>query len=163
MELFNKNKLEYISGWLLANMQTIAVAESVTAGLLQFAFSNMENAAKFFQGGITAYNLGQKYKHLEVEPIHAQEINCVSDKVAVQMARQVCRQFNSQWGIGITGYCSPVPESGNKIYAYYAVIFNEDLLRNEKITSTATSPPDVQLDYAKIVMDRLMESMKALS
>src|SRR5690606_30227245 len=89
--------------------------------LLQFALSAIPNAAKFFQGGITAYNVAQKYKHLAVEPLRALEVNCVSQGVATEMAIHICQQFASDWGIGITGYATPVPESANKVFAFYTI------------------------------------------
>ena len=76
-----------------------------------------------FQGGLTVYNLGQKCRHLGVNPIQALECNCVSDKVAVEMAISVCKLFTSDWGIAITGYSTPVPESDNKLFAYFAIAF----------------------------------------
>src|SRR5690348_6264721 len=89
---------------------TVAVAESVTSGNLQAIFSLAKNATLFFQGGMTAYNIGQKCRHLMVEPTHAIECNCVSQKVSEQMAAEICHLFTSDYGIGITGYASPVPE-----------------------------------------------------
>ncbi len=81
MHLIEQPGLQVIRQYMLGNNQTVAVAESVTAGLLQWAFSSIPDAAQFFQGGITAYNISQKYKHLAVEPIHASEVNCVSQKL----------------------------------------------------------------------------------
>src|SRR5436190_21131457 len=115
MNTFDKKVLERLGKKLLKKKQTVAVAESVTSGLLQFAFSCIPDAASFFQGGITAYNIAQKFKHLQVEPLHALSVNCVSSKVAKEMALHVCQLYSSDWGIGITGYASPVPESGNKV------------------------------------------------
>src|SRR3954463_15564978 len=109
MELFDKEMLALIGNYLKQKQQTIAIAESVTSGLLQYAFSNVPDATQFFQGGLTAYNVAQKFKHLQVEPIHAMAVNCVSQLVAEQMALQVCRIFGAHWGIGITGYATPVP------------------------------------------------------
>src|SRR3954469_8414198 len=105
-KLFNDDLLQSIGKKLHAKEQTIAISESVTSGLLQFAFSNIKDAEKFYQGGITAYNIGQKYKHLNVETIHAIGVNCVSQKIADEMALNVISLFNSDWGIGITGYAS---------------------------------------------------------
>lgn len=82
--------LERIKTYMLAHTETLAVAESVTSGCLQAALSLAEDATRFFQGGITAYNLGRKARHLKIDPIHAQEANCVSEKVAIEMAEQVC-------------------------------------------------------------------------
>ena len=71
MEIFNNKDLEYIGKILKKKKETLAIAESVTAGVLQFALASITDASQFFQGGITAYNLGQKCRHLLVEPIHA--------------------------------------------------------------------------------------------
>ena len=90
MEMFNDKRLASIGKKLLKKKETIAVAESVTSGLLQFAFSTMKDASCFYQGGITTFNIGQKFKHLQVDPVHALAVNCVSQKVADEMAQQVC-------------------------------------------------------------------------
>ena len=95
MELFDKKILETVGKKLLRKKQTVAVAESVTSGLLQLAFSSIQDAVKFFQGGVTVYNLGQKYKHLKVEPIHALSVNCVSQQVANEMAFHICDHYSS--------------------------------------------------------------------
>ncbi len=46
--------------------ETISIAESVTSGCLQLAFSQMPNASLFYNGGITAYTLPEKVKLLKV-------------------------------------------------------------------------------------------------
>ena len=134
MEIFEKPVLEGIRKKLLKNRITVAVAESVTGGLIQFAFSNMPDASQFFQGGICAYNLGQKYKHLNVDPIHAEEVNSVSGQVAREMALNVARMFNSDLGIGVTGFATPVPESNNNIYAFYSISKNGREVKKGKIS-----------------------------
>lgn len=49
------------------------------------------------------------------------------------MAMNVCGLFNSDWGIGITGYATAVKESGNKLYCFYAIAFNKTVIREGKI------------------------------
>ena len=139
--------------------QTLAVAESVTAGLIQLSFAQAEMASDFFQGGITAYNIGQKYKHLQVEPIHALQCNCVSLKVTTEMALHVRHLFNSQWGIGITGYATPVPESKNKIFAYYAIANEKKLVARGKLISTKKDSFDVQLYYTRAIINLLNKNL----
>ena len=77
-ELFDKKAIEAIRRFLLEHRETIAVAESVTSGFIQAAFSTAEEASQFYQGGITAYNFCQKFSHLRVEPLEALACNCVS-------------------------------------------------------------------------------------
>lgn len=138
----------------------MAVAESVTAGLLKIFFCGFKDGQKFFQGGITTYNIGQKYMHLQVEPIHAKDCNCVSEKVAEQMAMNVCGLFNSDWGIGITGYATAVKESGNKLYCFYAIAFNKSVIREGKIEVENMLPVAVQKKYVSGVIDSLVQELK---
>jgi PncC family amidohydrolase len=153
--MFDRHVLDSIRKCLTAKEETLAVAESVTSGMLQLALSEAENASSFYQGGITAYNLGQKYRHLGVEPIHAQACNCVSQKVAEQMAAAVCAMFRSDWSVGITGYATPVPESGNKVFAYYAIALRGNIVTADRIDTTIDKPTQVQRLFAKHVLQQL--------
>src|SRR5688500_10162567 len=133
--------LNHIKTILLEKKQTVAVAESVTAGHLQVMLSLAENAQEFFQGGITTYNLGQKSRHLHVDPIHAISCNCVSERVAAQMANHVASLFMSDWGIAITGYASPVPEKNiQQLFACYAFYFRGVKMAVQTITAENNAP-----------------------
>ena len=162
MELFDIKKLAILHRRLTRKEETIAVAESVTSGLLQAILAQAENASEFYQGGITVYNLGQKYKHLQVEPIHAELNNCVSAKVSTEMALHVCDLFNSQWGIGVTGYVTPVPESGNKVFAFYSIAHHNKIVLKGKLSPRITTPQELQLYYARSIMNALLKKMAKL-
>ncbi len=157
MEIFNQDLLQQISSQLLKKKQSIAIAESVTGGLLQFAFSSIPGASDFFQGGLTAYNVPQKCRHLQVEPLHAMAVNGVSPKVAMEMTRHAGRLFLSDWAIGITGYASPVPESEGKLFAYYAIFFQDSQALAGRIDHAGAEPYQVQVDYINIVLEKLAE------
>ncbi|MGN7723428.1 CinA family protein [Chitinophaga sp. 22620] len=146
------NNIQIIREHLLRGKKTVAVAESVTAGLLQFALAGAEDAAQFFQGGITTYNLGQKYRHLRIEPIHAEQCNCVDEQVAIEMAKNVCKLFCSQWGLSITGYATPVPESDNQLYAWYAIAHGDEILLSQQLHATSGAPAAVQNWYADMAL-----------
>jgi len=160
MKLFQEDDLKNIGKLLIEKNQTVAVAESVTSGLLQFAFGSIENASQFFHGGITAYNIGQKYKHLAVEPIHALSVNCVSQNVSNEMALQVTNLFKSNWGISITGYSSPAVESGNKLFAYYSIAFNNVLLQSDKLSASSNDPFEVQLFYVSTILKEIKKLLQ---
>ncbi|MDW3193487.1 MAG: CinA family protein [Cytophagales bacterium] len=107
---------------LIGNKLTIAVAESLTCGLVQAKLGEISGASGFLEGGITTYNLEQKVKFLCVDEFHAQSVNCVSKKVAIEMATHVSRIFGSNIGIGTTGYAEPYPEEEVTIpYCFYAL------------------------------------------
>ncbi len=153
--MFNKKNIDVIREYFISKEQTIAVSESVTSGFIQAALSTAEEASRFFHGGITAYNIGQKYKHLAIDAIHALACNCVSEKIAQQMALGVCELFKSDWGIGITGYATPVPESENKLFAYYAIANQNSIVLSNKITLESGQPIDNQLTYTNHILKDL--------
>lgn len=160
MAIFDIDLLSKIGERLIKREETIAAAESVTSGLMQQALSSSVDASRFYQGGITVYNIGQKHKHLNVEPIHALDVNCVSEKVSTQMALEVCKMFNSNWGIGVTGYASPVPESGNKVFAWYTIVFNNSVTKSELVNTATGDPFDVQCIYVKEVITQLKNLLR---
>lgn len=153
--MFDDKIIHEIKEQLCKNKQTVAVAESVTAGYLQAALASAERASFFFQGGITAYNLGQKARHLKIEPIHAERCNCVSEQVVTEMAIHVTKLFSSDWGIAISGYAAPVPEcSVDEPFAFYAITFQDKLVQVKKISSQKSDAIKVQLFYVnKILSD----------
>ena len=134
--MYNPDLINRIREKLAAEQQTIAVAESVTSGHLQAALSLAESASLFYQGGITVYNLGQKARHLNIDPIRAEACNSVSESIAAKMALNVCNMFSSDWGIGITGYAAPVPELNiYELHAYYAIACKGKPILAKKIVS----------------------------
>lgn len=151
-----KDALQKIRKHLLARRETLAVAESVTSGHVQAALSMADDATQFFQGGITAYNLGQKARHLYVEPIHAEACNCVSEKIACEMALNVCRLFSSTWGMGIAGYAAPVPACDiTTLFAHYAIAHQGKIVLAKKVIGKKKIAWAVQQEYTHALLTDL--------
>lgn len=117
----------------LLDRKTVATAESVTAGQLQFMLSQIESAAANFKGGITAYTLEEKVNLLGIDEDEARVCDCVSSQIAEDMALQASHLFNADFGIGVTGYATPVEESHFKLYAYFAISYKMQIIVSEKI------------------------------
>lgn len=160
--MYNTKVIEEIREYMLSNSQTLAVAESVTSGHLQAAISLAVEASKFFHGGITAYNLGQKARHLHVNPIHATTCNSVSQLIADQMALQAMPLFSSDWSIGITGYAAPLPELGiDELFAFYAIGFRHQIVHHGKLSAADKGMYAVQVYYADEVLKQLSNHLMA--
>ena len=156
--MYNTDYISAIKQFMVEHNYTMAVAESVTAGHLQAAISLASDASKFFQGGITAYNLGQKSRHLHVNPIHATSCNSVSQIVADEMARNAIALFSCDWSIGITGYATPMPDMGIvNLFAFYAVCFRGEIVRQAKIESEDLGPFKVQLNFTNQVLKSFVD------
>jgi nicotinamide-nucleotide amidase len=145
---------------LISRKQTVAVGESVTSGHLQAGLSLATDAMQFFEGGLTAYNLGQKTRHLGIEPIHAMACNCVSKQVAASIAIHAAALFSSDWGISATGYASPDPENGIKnLFAYYSISFRGKTRITEKISARQMAPLEVQLFYTDQILKKFLAEL----
>src|SRR5438128_2951542 len=146
--IYNEDTVNSIKDILVAREETIAAADSVTAGHLQAAFSSGIDASKFFQGGITAYNIGQKARHLHIDPILGEKVNCVAARIADTMAIEVGKMFSSDYGIGITGYASLVPETEKEgLFAFFSLAYKGEIVLADKLTSTEKLPYEVQVNY----------------
>ncbi|HMI79778.1 MAG TPA: CinA family protein, partial [Ferruginibacter sp.] len=152
--LYNEKDIKRIGAFMLARRYTIAVAESVSSGHLQAALSTADDASFFFQGGITAYNIHQKYVHLHIDPTHAISCNCVSSQVSEEMAENVCKLFGSDWGIGITGYASPVPSDPSMpLYALASIAFQGKTIKTDVLIAESKDPVEVQVEYVNKVLE----------
>lgn len=95
---------------LLAGRQdTLAVAESLTAGLLQSTIAMASGSSWYFLGGMTVYNAEQKIRHLHVNAGLCDLTNCVDPMVAEQMVVGIQAMYGSTIGIATTGYAEPNP------------------------------------------------------
>jgi PncC family amidohydrolase len=158
--LYDENVVNAIKDILTQKQLTIAVAESVTAGHLQAALSSAVEASRFFQGGITAYNLGQKCRHLQVDPILAEDCDCVDEAVARTMAVEVSTLFACPYGIAITGYAAKMPEKGlNDLFAWYAIALRGKVALCEKIT-TGEERVNAQVDYTRQVLQKFLALLR---
>ena len=150
---FQKKILEYISEYLITNNETISVAESVTSGMLQLAFSQMPNATMFYKGGVTTYTLPEKVRLLEVDQTEAEDCDCVSENIAETMALNVAKMFESDWSIATTGYCTPVRNSIYTVYAYYSIAYKGEIILSKKLElHPKTQALNAQLYYAEFIL-----------
>lgn len=87
--------------------RTLAVAESLTGGLLASAFARAPGSSEWFVGGIVAYSSAVKYDLLDVPdgPV-------VSEAAAVAMARGACRLLRADIAVAVTGVAGPDPQDG---------------------------------------------------
>ncbi|MBW7676364.1 CinA family protein [Chryseobacterium chendengshani] len=150
---FKQSLLNYIGGALKNANESVAMAESVTAGYLQFSFSQMKDASDFFKGGMTVYTLEEKVKLLKVNEQEARSCNCVSQQIADEMALHVAELFGTDWGISITGYATPVEESDQKIFAYFSFAYRNEVVLSKKLELHHKTPPSTaQQYYAEFIL-----------
>ena len=148
-----ENLLKYIGNRMLQTHETISIAESVTSGFLQFSFSQMKEASKFFVGGMTVYSLEEKVRLLDVDLSEAQKTNCVSANVAETMALSVAKLYDTDWSIAVTGYATPVKESGAKLFGYFSLTYKGKVILSERLDfHSRTISDNAQLYYTEFIL-----------
>ncbi len=100
---------------LAARGQTLAVAESLTGGLVAGALTGVPGASRVFRGSVTAYATGLKRDILGVDGPLLDARGAVDAEVARQMARGVRRVLSAHWGIATTGVAGPDPQDGQPV------------------------------------------------
>jgi len=101
---------------------TLAVAESLTAGHLQARIASVSGASEYFLGGVTVYTLEQKVGLLRVSEAHARSVDCVSPRVATEMASGAAKLFGANLTLATTGYAEPAPQRKVKVpHAWWAL------------------------------------------
>jgi PncC family amidohydrolase len=119
-------------------------------------------ASEFFQGGITAYNIDQKVRHLGIDRKKGEACNCVSGETANEMALGVCRLFECDWGISSTGYATPVQESGFKLFAFFSICKKDQIMLSDKIGLDNVEPEEAQLIYVNRIVENFQQLLQKL-
>ena len=103
-----------VGNLLIANNQTLSVAESCTGGGLGAMLTEIPGSSAYFLGGIIAYANQVKQALLNVDAQALEQYGAVSAIVAEQMASGVKQKFQTDWGIGITGIAGPGGATADK-------------------------------------------------
>jgi nicotinamide-nucleotide amidase len=112
---------------LIQGAYSVAVAESITCGQVQTVLGSLAGSSAFFAGGMTTYNFRQKTRLLSIDAEHARRVNCVSPRVATEMASGVCFLYQTDFALATTGYAEPAPELGVvNPFAYIALCQNQN-------------------------------------
>lgn len=95
------------AGW------TVAVAESLTGGLVGAALTGVPGASAVFRGGVTAYATEVKHTLLGVDASLLAREGPVSARTAGQMAAGVRALLGADCGMATTGVAGPGPRDGH--------------------------------------------------
>jgi nicotinamide-nucleotide amidase len=112
---------------LLSRGMTIAVAESLTGGLLVAELIGVPGASRVVRGGVVAYDTALKHSLLGVDAALLAERGAVDPEVARQMAlgvrvRLAVDGMPASVGISTTGVAGPDPQDGQPVGTVYVGI-----------------------------------------
>jgi nicotinamide-nucleotide amidase len=104
----DSDTLESVCGQLLARRGlTLAVAESVTGGLLAHRITSVAGSSRYFKMGVVAYHPAIKATCLGVPREAVLEEEAVNADAAVAMAQGVRELAGAKIGVATTGFAGP--------------------------------------------------------
>ncbi|MGW5355770.1 CinA family protein [Streptomyces sp. NPDC004031] len=102
--------------------RTLAVAESLTGGLLAAALTGVAGASRSFRGSVTAYATPLKQQLLGVDGALLAARGAVDAQVAREMAEGVRRLLGADWGAATTGVAGPDPQDGQPVGTVFVAV-----------------------------------------
>jgi nicotinamide-nucleotide amidase len=107
---------------LVAAAATVAVAESLTGGLLGATLTAVAGSSRTFRGGVIAYATELKEHLLDVPGPLLDAEGAVSAHVAAAMAAGVRDRLQATYGVALTGVAGPDPQDGNPPGTVYVAV-----------------------------------------
>jgi nicotinamide-nucleotide amidase len=101
-----------IVGLLAQRRQTVAVAESLTGGLLGATITAVPGASTVYRGGVIAYATELKAVLLGVSEDLLARHGPIHPGVAAAMAAGARDRLGATWGLATTGVAGPDPADG---------------------------------------------------
>ncbi len=103
----NEYMEEVVGRMLRESQNTIAVAESCTAGMLGMHITRVPGSSDYFKGGIQCYSDAAKIELCGVPADLIEKHGAVSAEVAEALARGVRKALHASIGLSITGIAGP--------------------------------------------------------
>ena len=123
--------------------RTVAVAESLTGGLVVAALVGVPGASKVVRGGVVAYMTDLKASLLGVDEALLARVGPVDPDVAAAMARGVAVRLGADYGVATTGVAGPDPQDGHPVGEVHVAVWD----------GTRTDLPDGATYVVSLLLD----------
>lgn len=99
---------------LKARNETLAVAESMSGGLVAARLTAIPGASGAFKGGAVVYSAAAKIALAGLEPAFLQEHGTIGEPTTLALAKGIREKLGTTWGLAITGNAGPTVDAGGK-------------------------------------------------
>jgi nicotinamide-nucleotide amidase len=106
--------------------QTLATAESATAGDIAARLGKIPGASHGLVGGVAVYATDAKRELLGVDPDVLEEHGPVAEETTKELALGAKERFGADWGIGVTGVAGPGTQNGLEVGTAFWALAHPD-------------------------------------
>ena len=149
---------------LIARGWTVAVAESLTGGLVVAALVSVPGASATVRGGVVAYATALKHSLLGVDAALLAAEGAVHPEVARQMAEGVreaaaVEGAAADVGIATTGVAGPTPQDGTPVGTVYIAVATPTGTRVEALRLAGTRA-QIRSEATRSALEIALESAR---
>ena len=112
---------------------TLAVAESLTGGLLSATLTDIPGASAVYRGGVCAYSSDLKVALLDVPDALVRSDGVVSASVAEAMARGARARLGATYALSTTGVAGPDSQEGKPVGTVFVAVSGPEGTQAEEL------------------------------
>ncbi|MGW7437348.1 CinA family protein [Streptomyces sp. NPDC054849] len=139
--------------------QTLAVAESLTGGMVAAEITAVAGASQSFRGSVTAYATEIKHRVLGVDAGLLEAEGAVNAQVAAEMAAGVRRVMGASWGIATTGVAGPQPQDGQPVGTVFIAVDGPGGRKTVRLRLNG-SREEIRRESARTVLELLSDQLR---
>ncbi|MEU8772234.1 CinA family protein [Streptomyces sp. NPDC048606] len=139
--------------------QTLAVAESLTGGMVAAELTSVPGASRSFRGSVTAYATELKHRVLGVDAELLAAHGAVNAQVAQEMAVGVRRALGASWGIATTGVAGPDPQDGQPVGTVFVAVAGPSGRKTVRLWLNG-SRAEIRRESARTVLELLSSELR---
>ena len=151
--------MEELVDLLKERKYTISMAESCTGGLLAACIVSVADASKVFNQSFVTYTEEAKMKYAHVKEETIKYHGVVSEEVALEMAKGVKLESNSNVGIGITGYAGPTGDNVGLVC--FGLVINDEAYAYEIWFNGSRN--EIRAQAVEFIVSKTIEKLKGIS
>jgi nicotinamide-nucleotide amidase len=137
----------------MARGRTIAVAESLTGGMIASVLAQAERSSEWFRGSLVAYSTEVKHDLLDVPPGPV-----VSAEAAGVMARRVRELLLADISVAVTGAGGPSAQDGHEPGTVFMAVSGVDRDRVERLDLSG-EPEEICAATTLAALDALVDAL----
>ncbi|HKT05724.1 MAG TPA: nicotinamide-nucleotide amidohydrolase family protein [Rugosimonospora sp.] len=141
--------------------QTLAVAESLTGGLLAATVVEVPGASAVFRGGLVVYATELKAVLAGVPARLLAERGPVDPEVAQLLAAGARERCGADWGLGTTGVAGPDPQDGVPVGTVYLGLAGPDGSRTAQRLELHGGRAAIRAATVTAALDLLADRLRA--
>lgn len=107
LSVIGKTTVEQVCELLRQSRMSIAVAESLTGGLISERLTTLAGSTDYFVGGVVCYSNRSKVTEVGVPAKVIAEHGAVSKETVLSLAENIRKRLKADIGLAATGYAGP--------------------------------------------------------